>query len=1286
LTNTWNDPVLIECLPNPAGKPYVRAQIGLASAKSELFDLDGTKLGHQIDSFEYDSFGNATKVRTVRHNADGSLEGTGSETESQFDNDSENWFLGRLKSATATLWSGKDKQVRTSSFGYDEKTGLLNRETSFVGHPKSVTITYEHDIFGNKVATKTSAAGLQPRAATVRFDALGRFPVETTNALGHKSTAEYDPVYGNVLAATDPNGVTARSTYDSHGAVASQTSPTGIVATSSYRFLDQPVIVGEKTPSRAVFQTIAQVGTLPESRTLLDAQGRTLRTISIGEGGKRIFQDTEYDDLKRPYRASIPYFEGTKPSDIHWSVSTYEDGTDRPLSVTSPDGGTVRYAYKGLTTTVTDKLGRTTTTEYNLRKLPLRITDPIKGVLRYAYDVGDRLTKVTNADGTVTRHVYDDLGQRTETFDPDLGHWRYAYNAFNELVWQKDAKGQVTTLTYDVLGRPETKQEADRGTRSVYDKAKHGLGKLNAILSSDGYSETYAFDALGRTTQTTVTAMGETFTTGASFDEYNRTTGLTYPTGFQIRHDFDKLGFMRSVWNAKTMHVYWKGLRYNEFGQVAEERFGNGIQTTHSYNRKTGYLDSIAAKDSQGQAVQDLRYSYDLAGNVKSRRDGVKQLDERFTYDSLDRLTSTSVNGHITQSLRYGITGTILSKSDVGTYTYGDGGKKGPAHAVTSIARPDGRTEAYKYDANGNLVSSPKITHASYTASNLTASLVGEKGVWSQFKYSPSGQKYWQEMRDGLAWVRTLYLGLYERIQEEMVPPWMPTNERLRHRHYIASPSGTCAIVEDITEFFPVRHSSRLHKLSPRGGDKNERTTRQAASTVYLHSDSLGSISAISDVAGKVIERMRYDPWGKRIPSAEEVEKDKERYYTYKNGFTGHDHLDNLGLVHMGGRVFDPSIALFTRSDPFNQCQSATNCYNRYLYCLGNPLKYTDPTGYKWKPWKTIVSIICPPLGVVLVADELANKGRIGKFLEKNWKPIAVAAVGIGLTVALGPAGLGINAMLAGAIIGGVTSGLNTALYGGNFSEVMESMFVGAIRGAITASMYDAVGTMSVHGDWNWAQDTLAHGTVGGFSSMMNEGDFGSGFLSSAVTKGSGFAIDEVDGFPGDKATRICLAGIAGGTGSAIGGGKFANGAVNGAMSRAFNDEGHMRQKLKRDILKDGQITLDEANMWYRKGGGESLTVNASKLSVIRYKCDTGKSAGVVVGKDFLVHGQVTVSPAGGIYPGPYDFEMHSGWMYTPRNFETLLGRYEACGNFSGDCGIRYDIYYEGKPQILNCK
>ena len=68
-------------------------------------------------------------------------------------------------------------------------------------------------------------------------------------------------------------------------------------------------------------------------------------------------------------------------------------------------------------------------------------------------------------------------------------------------------------------------------------------------------------------------------------------------------------------------------------------------------------------------------------------------------------------------------------------------------------------------------------------------------------------------------------------------------------------------------------------------------------------------------------------------------------------GFTGHEHLENFGLIHMprllsGGRVYDPLTMQFLSPDPFIQAQGMSANYNRYSYCMNNPLSFTDPSGY----------------------------------------------------------------------------------------------------------------------------------------------------------------------------------------------------------------------------------------------------------------------------------------------------------------------------------------------------
>ena len=65
----------------------------------------------------------------------------------------------------------------------------------------------------------------------------------------------------------------------------------------------------------------------------------------------------------------------------------------------------------------------------------------------------------------------------------------------------------------------------------------------------------------------------------------------------------------------------------------------------------------------------------------------------------------------------------------------------------------------------------------------------------------------------------------------------------------------------------------------------------------------------------------------------------------FDRGFTGHEHLYDFGLINMNGRVYDPLMSSFLSPDNFIQCPDNPQNFNRYAYCLNNPLRYTDPSG-----------------------------------------------------------------------------------------------------------------------------------------------------------------------------------------------------------------------------------------------------------------------------------------------------------------------------------------------------
>ncbi|MCP5147948.1 MAG: RHS repeat-associated core domain-containing protein [Pseudomonadales bacterium] len=64
-------------------------------------------------------------------------------------------------------------------------------------------------------------------------------------------------------------------------------------------------------------------------------------------------------------------------------------------------------------------------------------------------------------------------------------------------------------------------------------------------------------------------------------------------------------------------------------------------------------------------------------------------------------------------------------------------------------------------------------------------------------------------------------------------------------------------------------------------------------------------------------------------------------------GYTGHEHLDDIGIIHMNGRIYDPRLGRMLSPDPVTQAPESGQNYNRYTYAYNNPLMYTDPSGFE---------------------------------------------------------------------------------------------------------------------------------------------------------------------------------------------------------------------------------------------------------------------------------------------------------------------------------------------------
>src|SRR5690606_8960584 len=131
------------------------------------------------------------------------------------------------------------------------------------------------------------------------------------------------------------------------------------------------------------------------------------------------------------------------------------------------------------------------------------------------------------------------------------------------------------------------------------------------------------------------------------------------------------------------------------------------------------------------------------------------------------------------------------------------------------------------------------------------------------------------------------------------------------------------------------------------------------AETYYLLRDHLGSVNVVVDGKGQERDRFWYTAWGEMRRWSSGWSEVSLQNVPLTRGYTGHEMLNELGLIHMNGRIYDQNIGRFISADPFVQFPESTQGYNRYTYVGNNPLSYTDPSGYFLKDLvKTAIGVV----------------------------------------------------------------------------------------------------------------------------------------------------------------------------------------------------------------------------------------------------------------------------------------------------------------------------------------
>ena len=617
---------------------------------------------------------------------------------------------------------------------------------------------------------------------------------------------------------------------------------------------------------------------------------------------------------------------------------------------------------------------------------------------------------------------------------------------------------------------------------------------------------------------------GKVNSVSRSYDTDGRLDMLTYPEsphhpfGLGVTYHYTVDGHLKALRRADTGNLYWQAEAVNAAGQLTRALAGNGVTTYREYDAATGLPDTFRSRTSLAAVgvndVQDLEYAFDTLGNLTgrttdTRANGVNTAtySETFSYDNRNRLTqsrfSDGVTTPVTRSYRYDALGNLTHKSDVstGNYVYGTAGATctaaGP-HAVAQVG-----AQCLTYDANGNQTGGYNFTQSRartliWTAYNKPRT-IREGAITLTFAYGADRARFKQV--NNATHTTTWYVGgLYEKQVRGSTATYV---------HYLKAGGQTVAI---------YRSNGTTGATNPVGA-------ATGANTRYLHTDHLGSVSVITDERQAITERLAYDAWGKRRPPTAAAAMNQLTSATTLRGYTGHEMLDSVSLIHMNGRVYDPDLGRFLSADPVIQFPGYSQSYNRYSYVLNNPLSYTDPSGFFFKK-------LFKGIGKLFKGVARAVKSVL-RTITRNIRTIA--AIGV-LFIP------GVNAYAAGFVSGLVASG--------------GDLKAGLIN-ALTAGAFEWVGGVewaTQFGDVAFAAKAVAHGVVGGVSSLAQGGGFLGGFAAGGVAQfvGGGRWARRLDR-TGQGVVRI----VAGGLASLAGGGKFKNGAMTAAYAYAFNELRH---------------------------------------------------------------------------------------------------------------------------------
>ncbi len=785
-----------------------------------------------------------------------------------------------------------DGRPRVWRYTYNAAGQLLKRTgpANDPGQTETISQTYFEDT--TETHTKGNLASTQNGIGEVTkylaYTADG-LPSRIQRADGIIVDLSYDGMQrlaSNIFHGNSGGAEASNYAYDAAGQLTRIVAPDGTTLIMEYDDAHRLVGVSDGIGNRV--------------RLTLDGMGNITRKELRNRAGALVSaSDSAFDALSR--------------------LASWQQGTQSPAT-------TFEYDRAGNATSVKDALGRVTraATDNLDRMTKMTLPPPAAGKpasdIDYGYDHQDNLVSVTDPRNLTTAYLLNGYSEQKVLNSPDTGMATSVFDNAGNLTSSRDSRGVATEYRYDAAGRPT---KVGTSTLEYGTGGTSAAGRLTAMTDESGKSS-FNYDGFGRLQmqlQTVVTGHAAkqfilNYLYGSSGAATGHITSIKYPSGNRIAFTYGADGRASSLTvtapNATSPTTILSNISYTAAGAIQGWTWGNPASQS-IYRREfdaNGRLKSYPLGPVRGIGITRT-LTYDAADRITAvaHSGGVNasRLDQRYTYDDLDRLTGVE-GANISQAFEYDANGNrIRARFGAGAYSNAIAATSNKLIATSGPAPAKSNT----YDSAGNLTSDGTVSYTYGTNGRLAT--VVTAGVTTRYRYNGFGERV---EKAGVGGNSTYYL--YD-MAGHLIGEYDRNGKAEQETVYLGD--LPVAVLKSGAQITPLNQIS-------------------VAAVYAVYADHIFTPRVIARLSDdRIVWRWDdTDPFGLQQPEESPSALPK---FTYNPRFPGQVFDRETNSHYNYFRDYDPQTGRYIQSDPIGLNGGA----NTYSYAGSNPLTLFDPTG-----------------------------------------------------------------------------------------------------------------------------------------------------------------------------------------------------------------------------------------------------------------------------------------------------------------------------------------------------